>query len=307
MLPRASLVFALFVGAVSAAEPNLPLPAKMLSEGWVALYDGESTFGWKVSDGVTVKDGVLSIPAKGTATFAVPLPPGKLSAFEVGGEGDDEHLGGTFTLTPPKAVGIKLLLFKPADAKPLFNGKDLTGWSVFQDEKRSKSKWEVTPKGELHLTNGPGDLQTAGKYADFVLQLEVKTNGKALNSGVFFRCIDKEYQNGYEMQIQNGFKDNDRAKPSDGGTGAIYRRQPARKIVANDEEWFHLTLIAHGPTFATFVNGYPVANWTDTRPKHANPRTGLRLEAGHLSLQGHDPTTDILFRNIRLAEFPKGK
>ena len=197
--------------------------------------------------------------------------------------------------------------YHPSGTKPIFNGKDLTGWSVFKDEKRDKSKWVVKPNGELHLTNGPGDLQTAGKYADFALQLEVKTNGKALNSGVFFRCIDKQYQNGYEMQIHNGFKDGDRTKPVDGGTGAIYRRQPARKIVANDEEWFHMTLIASGPTFATFVNGYPVANWTDERAKDDNPRKGLRLAAGHLSLQGHDPTTDILFRNIRAAEFPSAK
>lgn len=308
MFARAALLLVVLPAVARAADPKPVLPDRQLADGWVALFDGESTFGWKVSDGVTAKDGILSIPTKGTATLAVSLPPGKISAIDDGGEGDDFHLGGPFTLTAPtKPRGIKMLLFKPNDTKPIFNGKDLTGWSVFKDEKRNKSKWEITPKGELHLTNGPGDLQTAGKYADFALQLEVKTNGKALNSGVFFRCIDKEYQNGYEMQIQNGFKDDDRTKPSDGGTGAIYRRQPARKIVANDGEWFHLTLIAHGPTFATFVNGYPVANWTDDRPKDANPRKGLRLEAGHLSLQGHDPTTDILFRNIRLAEFPKGK
>lgn len=191
-----------------------------------------------------------------------------------------------------------------AEKKPvaLFNGKDLTGWSVFKDEKRQNSKAEVTKDGELHLTDGPGDLQSDGKYADFVLQLECKTNGEGLNSGVFFRCIAGQYQNGYEMQIQNGFKDNDRTKPADGGTGAIYRRMNARKVVANDNEWVTLTLVAKGPTFATWVNGYPVAVWTDDRAKDENPRKGLRLDAGHLSLQGHDKTTDLLFRNIRLAE-----
>ena len=307
MFLRVALV-ALIPAFAVAADPKLPLPAKMLEDGWVALFDGKSTFGWKVSDGVAVKDGVLTLPAKATITFGVPLPPGKISAYEVGEEGDDEHPGGPLTLTAAaKPRGIKLLLFKPTGTKPIFNGKDLTGWSVFQDEKRAKSKWAVTPTGELHLTNGPGDLQTAAKYGDFVLQLECKTGGKNLNSGVFFRCIDKEYQNGYEMQIHNGFKDGDRTKPSDGGSGAIYRRVPAREVVANDEEWFHMTLIAHGPTFATFVNGYPVANWTDERPKDDNPRKGLRLAAGHLSIQGHDPTTDLLFRNIRAAEFPKAK
>jgi hypothetical protein len=42
----------------------------------------------------------------------------------------------------------------------------------------------------------------------------------------------------------------------------------------------------------------------DERKPNANPRNGKRLEAGHISLQGHDKTTDILFRNLRLAELP---
>lgn len=307
MFARVALI-ALLPTFVHAAEPKSILTDKQLAEGWVALFDGESSFGWKVSEGVGVKEGVLQLAAKATITFGVALPPGKLLAVELTKEGETDHPGGPLQLAAlEKPRGIKLLLFKPSNTQPIFNGQNLSGWSVFKDEKREKSKWEVTPKGELHLTNGPGDLQTAGKYADFTLQLEVRTNGKNLNSGVFFRCIDKQYQNGYEMQIHNGTKDGDQTKPADGGTGAIYRRQPARKIVANDEEWFHLTLIAHGPNFATFVNGYPVAHWTDERPKNENPRQGLRLEAGHLSLQGHDPTTDILFRNLRLAEFPKGK
>lgn len=311
MLTRAVLLLVLLPAVATAADPKPLLSPEILADGWVALFDGESAFGWNVSDGAAVKDGILTLPAKASAVYPLSLPPGRVEVWEVKGKtvtrALEQHAGGVLKLTATAPRQAERVLFKPADAKPLFNGKDLTGWSVFQDEKRNKSKWEVTKAGELHLTNGPGDLQTAGKYADFVLQLEVKTNGKALNSGVFFRCIDKEYQNGYEMQIQNGFKDDDRTKPSDGGTGAIYRRQVARKIVANDGEWFHMTLIAHGPTFATFVNGYPVANWTDDRPKDANPRKGLRLEAGHLSLQGHDPTTDILFRNIRIAEFPKAK
>jgi hypothetical protein len=53
-----------------------------------------------------------------------------------------------------------------------------------------------------------------------------------------------------------------------------------------------------------WVNGYHVVDWEDTREPDENPRRGLRLEAGHISLQGHDPTTDLSFRNMRIAEFP---
>ena len=306
-------LFALLVlslcSVVLAADPPKPtLSPKELAEGWVMLFDGESTFGWqsKCTGNESLRNGVWTIDGTASLTLSALLAPGVIELTESGASREVKHAGGSFRIQAGDSTrSFTRIVFKPADTKPIFTGKDLSGWKVFKDEKREKSKFEVTKDGELHLTNGPGDLQTEAKYADFVLQLEFKTNGDALNSGVFFRCIPDQYQNGYECQIHNGFKDGDRTKPADGGTGAIYRRQPARKIVANDKEWTHLTLIAHGPTFATWVNGYPVCVWTDERPKDENPRKGLRLDAGHLSIQGHDLTTDLLFRNIRLAEIKK--
>jgi hypothetical protein len=90
----------------------------------------------------------------------------------------------------------------------------------------------------------------------------------------------------------------------DYGTGAIYRRMPARREVAKDHEWFTLTVVAHGRHLATWVNGIQVADWMDNRPLSDNARNGCRLEAGPISLQGHDPTTNLSFRNFRIAELP---
>ena len=195
---------------------------------------------------------------------------------------------------------------RPLGTSPIFNGKDLTGWRVVPG---SKSEFTVKD-GAIHVTNGRGFLETEGTWDDFVLQFEAITNGDSLNSGVFFRAMpgtEKDPSNGYEAQIQNGFKDGDRTKPVDSGTGAIFRRTVARWVVPNDREWFTMTLIAHGPHFATWVNGLQVTDWTDERAPDPNPRRGQRLEAGHLSLQGHDPTTDLDFRNLRIATFPKPK
>jgi Domain of Unknown Function (DUF1080) len=302
------LAVVLFLASVSGAADPPKFTGKDLAGGWVQLFDGESTYGWagKGEGDVSAKGGTLTVSGTAAVSTVVSLPPGVIAVTEGDKTAEVKHAGGPFTLSAAgTARTVSRVVYKPADAKPIFNGKDLSGWKVFKDEKREKSVAEVTADGHLHLTNGPGDLQTEGRYADFALQLEFKTNGDGLNSGVFFRCIDGQYQNGYECQIHNGVKDNDRTKPADFGTGGIYRRQPARKVVANDREWTHLTLVAHGPTFATWVNGYPVLVWTDDRPKDENPRKGLRLDAGHLSLQGHDPTTDLLFRNIRVAEVKK--
>ena len=227
----------------------------------------------------------------------------------------------TWVADADTVLSLRNVKLRPLNTKPLFNGKDLTGWKEFPGK---KSKFTVTD-GAITVTNGPGDLQTVGKYQDFILQLECKSNGKHLNSGIFFRCKDNEYQNGYEAQIRNQFTEKPEQKylieqydpqthkllskkeqfftAVDFGTGAIYRRQPARKQMSKDGEWFTMTVLAHGKHLATWVNGVQVTDWYDNRPKSDNARLGCKLEAGHISLQGHDPTTDLNFRNIRIAEF----
>ncbi len=195
-------------------------------------------------------------------------------------------------------VEFRNIKLKPLDAKSLFNGKDLSGWKSHPE---SKSEVTVTPEGWLNVKNGRGMLETEGRFDDFTLQLECIVNGDGLNSGVFVRCIPGELMNGYECQIHNGFRDGDRSKPVDCGTGGFFRRQEARRVVADDRQWFHLTVHADGPHMAAWVNGIQVSDWTDTRKPDLNPRKGLRLEAGTIQLQGHDPTTDFSFRNLRVA------
>jgi hypothetical protein len=232
--------------------------------------------------------------------------------------------GGTrleWDVTDGAMLYLKNVKLRPLKLKPIFNGKDLTGWQEFPGK---KSKFTITSDGAINIKDGPGDLQTEGKYGDFVLQLECVSNGKHLNSGVFFRCRPNEYQNGYEAQIRNQFtaepmqeyvledydpqthkllgKKKVKSTAVDYGTGAIYRRQPARMEVAKDGAWFTYTILAYKNHFLTWVNGIQVTDWTDNRPRSDNARTGCRLEAGHISLQGHDPTTDLSFRNIRIGE-----
>ncbi len=201
-------------------------------------------------------------------------------------------------------VAFRNIKLKPLGLKPIFNGKDTAGWSVLPEK---KSVFSVTPEGWLNVKDGPGSLETEGKYGDFVAQFECISNGKHLNSGLFFRCLPGQYQNGYESQIQNGYKESDRAQPIDCGTGGFYRRQNARKVLADDFTWFHKTLVVTGPHMAAWVNGIQVSDWTDPRPPHENPRQGLRTAPGTLQIQGHDPTTDLSFRNLRAAEMAEGK
>ena len=199
-------------------------------------------------------------------------------------------------------IAFRNVFVRPFSFRDLFDGESLNGWTVVDG---SKSVFEVLD-GAIHVTDGPGFVQTESVYEDFLLHVEARVNGDSLNSGVFFRAqtgTQNTPSNGYEMQIQNGYRDGDRTRPTDSGTGAIFRRAAARYVVANDREWLTATLLAQGDYFSTWVNGYPVVSWRDTRNNHENPRKGRRLDAGHISLQGHDPTTDLDFRAVRIHEF----
>jgi len=376
----AALLLAFTVSCFAADAPNSLTPEE-LNDGWILLFDGETTYGWKANSDANwkVTEGVISVDTgtKGllntTSPFAdyvlkvdfrapkgtnsgvflrTPVEPKdpatdcyelniadeSVSPFPTGSFVGREKATGTHDTTEwrtftvkaegghitvaidgeqvldyedPKPLGrgyiglqfnqgkveFRNVKLKPLSLNPIFNGRDLTGWKEYPGK---ASKFSVTPEGWLNVKNGNGQLEFEHPVADFVLQTEVFSNGVFLNSGIFFRNIPGEFWQGYESQIMNGHF-GDRTKPIDYGTGAFYRRQKARKIVSDDFKWFHKTLVVAGDHMATWVNGYQVSDWTDDREPNENARNGKRLEAGTIAIQGHDPKTDLSFRNIKLG------
>lgn len=353
-MKAASIVLLVAAVPVGSLPPGAKFITPELAEkGWILLFDGESPTGWNGKGGVRIADERIILPAdgKGEITWQFPPPPAFELAFEAKGTvalrlessgtgveniyqspdawtthafQHDSRNGGlkSFGFRGVGMAEIRGIRLRPLGAKSLFNGQDLSGWSIFEGK---KSRFDVK-NGLLTVEDGPGDLQTDGRYKDFLLQLECRTNGKHLNSGVFFRCRPGEYQNGYEAQINNNFLTNETKEyaveihdpvthqllekrkilspAADFGTGAIYRRIPTGRQVAKDGQWFTFTVLASGNHLATWVDGIPTVDWFDNRPPSDNARTGFRKDAGHISLQGHDPTTNLSFRNFRIVELP---
>jgi hypothetical protein len=398
---RRLLITALLLGlaatarAADEAKPNT-LTQKEIEEGWILLFDGESTFGWRTPTDSkwTIVEGMLAPQAEkpGLLVTTSAFRDYELHFdFQIRGDSTAELLvgcdadgkagpdkkapslklpsylgrgwwqaaltvrggaivtqrfsrgGGAVTLGLPPRVGdsesapragriafsgngfiLRTIKLRPVNGDSLFTGKDLSGWKEFPGK---KSQFSVTKEGWLNLKDGPGDIQSEGQWADFVVQLECVSNGDHCNSGVFFRCIPGEFENGYECQINNEFTDEpakeytievydpktneltDKKKEKytavDYGTGGIYRRAPARKQLSKNHEWFALTVVADGRHVATWVNGVQAVDWTDDRPPNDNPRKGCRLEKGPISLQGHevkDGPEDLSFRNIRVFD-----
>lgn len=281
-------------------------------DGWLALFDGETTFGWsdaEVKDGRLIRGRTTSVfgncelkgeaTAAGTILFGVQsleIPAGKFKKTIELTSACEMRLGA--------GISFRTLWLKPAGLKSVFNGRDLSGWTVLKHPKlpaERQAKWSIA-EGALRATGGPGAVEYEERHGQIVLQVEARTRGTLVNGGVFFRSIPGQFMNGYEAQLFNACYDHDPTKPARYSTGAIDDRQLARKLVSRDLEPLTMTVIAVGPHIATWVNGWQMTDWTDTRDRHENPRQGLRLEPGTIQLQAHDPETDIEFRRVLIAE-----
>lgn len=374
------LCLALLLPAHDAAELLPPgITMEKAFAGWIALYDGATTYGWKSEGSVKIENGILTIGGDKEASITTTS---QFHAYELAisfemenGKGDFRLNGSvgpinyysreksskesatykvtipdssktapiSITTVPGTTMHIKSIILKPLGAKSIFNGKDLSGWKEIPGK---KSKFTVTSAGEINVKDGSGDLQTIDHWDDFVLQLDIISNGDHLNSGIFFRCLPGEFWSGYEAQVRNEWqttvklKDGTsftgslttkgdqlelktgrqvkkfaktdvesitdlRDKPIDFGSGGIYHHCPSRKVVTTDREYYTMTVIAHGNHLAVWVNGYQTAEFTDKRPMNRNARNGRKDAAGCLSIQGHDPTTDLSFKNIRIAPLAK--
>jgi 3-keto-disaccharide hydrolase len=198
-------------------------------------------------------------------------------------------------------VEVKDIKLRPLNAKPIFNGKDLSGWNIIPGR---KSKFSVVDSA-INIKDGNGQIETEKLFKDFVLQMEIISNGTHLNSGVFYRGPVGIFWKGYESQVRNQWKNDDRTQPEDYGTGGNYGNQEARKVVSTDGEWLYKTIVCEGNHTSVWINGYLASDFYDTRPVLGdwNGKNGYVPGPGTIHLQGHDPTTDLSFRNIRVLEY----
>jgi len=267
----------------------------------------------------------------GSLVFYAKAPPAKLipdqwNSYEIRAEGshfvvtlngkvvldahNPAHAAGVIGLqyNPGKPIDFRNIKLKPLGLQPLFNGRNLDGWQkVDRPNRPAVHEWSVQD-GVLHVEGGAGQLETDKAFQNFVLQLGVRTKPPKPevhpNSGVFFRGDKGAFWSGYESQIRNEYRNDDRRQPVDYGTGAIYFRVPAREIIPNDGEFFYKTIVAYGRHMAVWINGIQTSDWEDPRPEGKNARVQARLSGGVFSLQAHDPTTNLDFKDIRAVETP---
>ncbi len=170
--------------------------------------------------------------------------------------------------------------------KPLFNGKDLTGWFA-----TGMARWSVKD-GAIVGEAGMGHLFTEQTFTDFELRAMIRirpfreNSPMKPNNGIYFRAQpNPENRNnwpvGYEAQVFN------HAGRGDYITGSLYNRVMANRLLTRDGDWFSMRIRAKGDHIQIFVNGQKVV---DTRNGD--------FKAGHIAIQCHDPFTIIETRDV---------
>ncbi len=177
--------------------------------------------------------------------------------------------------------------------KPLFNGKDLSGW-----KKEGEAGFVV--KDDMLICNGSGNwptwLRTTEIFENFVLRLEYKTRYGA-ESGVFFHAPlhGRISHVGYEVQIGGG------GGTKRHSTGAIFDAIAPLKAAArphSDEAFDELEITMNWPRLKVKLNGQLVQD-LDVR-EHDSLKYRPRL--GYIGLQ--DRGKPVMFRNVRIKRLP---
>ena len=169
---------------------------------------------------------------------------------------------------------------------PLFDGRTLAGWRASEHTATFRvERGEIVVHGpRAHLFyDGP---VMNHEFKDFELKADVMTKPGA-NSGIFIRTTFQPTgfpSAGYEVQVNNSQSDWRR-------TGSLYAVQDVREA-GRDGEWFTLHAAVRGRRVRVAVNGRQVVDYTEPAG------SATRLTGGTVALQGHDPESEVRYRNV---------
>ena len=173
----------------------------------------------------------------------------------------------------------------------LFNGSDLTGWTIHGTE-----KWYVQ-NGELICESGPdkqyGYLSTDKQYKNFDFSVDFKQEANG-NSGVFFRSsIEGVKISGWQVEVA----------PLNLHTGGIYESYGRGWLIKpkpEDEKWLkpgdwnNLRILVVNDEVTTWLNGHQMIYFKDAKIGAAN---------GFIALQIHDGGgIKVRWKNFKIKE-----
>ena len=211
----------------------------------------------------------------------------------------------------PTLILAALLVAAPLAAESdgwvdLWDGKTFDGWKLSSE---NPSTFQI--KDGVIVANGPrahlfyaGEVN-GGKFRDFELKVDVLAKNNS-NGGIYFHT---DYQEegwplkGFEVQVNNTYARDPRK------SGGLYGVLDNMVPPAKDDVWFEEHIVVRGNSVKVYIDGHLITNWVQPDdwdglhplPSGRGQRFPLRkLDTGTIALQGHDPHSVVMYKNIRV-------
>jgi len=188
----------------------------------------------------------------------------------------------------------------------LWDGSSFDGWKLSTENPDS-----FKIKDGAIVAQGPrAHLFYAGKVAganfrNFELKVDVLAKNNS-NGGIYFHTAYQETgwpDKGFEVQVNNTFNRDPRK------TGGLYGVSDNLVPPVKDDEWFTEHVVVRGNSVKIYVNDDLVTNWVQPddwdglRPLSNGRGQNFplrKLDTGTFALQGHDPGSVVMYKNIRV-------
>jgi hypothetical protein len=175
--------------------------------------------------------------------------------------------------------------------KPIFNGKDLSGWEV--PDGNDEAGWYKAVEGVLKIQSGPKKkgsiLWSKKKYRNFVVEFEFRMGEGRVDSGVHVRTKDQ-----IQIGISGSLNRDMTCSPYIPGKGYPVEAKNIKKLL-KPKDWNTMRIQAIGKEYTVWLQGEKVMTYKSDSAIDEGP-IGIQLHGGR--------NMAIDYRKLKLAELP---
>ena len=175
--------------------------------------------------------------------------------------------------------------------KPIFNGKDLSGWEV--PDGNDEAGWYKAVEGVLKIQSGSKKkgsiLWSKKKYRNFVMEFEFRMGEGRVDSGMHVRTKDQ-----IQIGISGSLNRDMTCSPYIPGKGYPVEAKNIKKLL-RPKDWNTMRIQAIGKEYTVWLQGEKVMTYKSDSAIDEGP-IGIQLHGGR--------NMAIDYRKLKLAELP---
>ena len=175
--------------------------------------------------------------------------------------------------------------------KPIFNGKDLSGWLV--PDGNDEAGWYKAVEGVLKIQSGSKKkgsiLWSKKKYRNFVVEFEFRMGEGRVDSGMHVRTKDQ-----IQIGISGSLNRDMTCSPYIPGKGYPVEAKNIKKLL-RPKDWNTMRIQAIGKEYTVWLQGEKVMTYKSDSAIDEGP-IGIQLHGGRVM--------GIDYRKLKLAELP---